>query len=264
VNRRHFIGAGIAVAAGLAGMPYSVAQIVNMNDAINKSGRQRMLSQRLAKSYMQIGQSVDPERSRKVLDVSLALFDRQLAELKGFAPTPENKAVLDDLSAAWKKYKDVLVRRAPNREDAKSILVINEEVLAMAQAATVQLEKLSATPTGRLVNMAGRERMLSQRMAKFYQAIHWGIATPAAQEKLNEARKEFTVALAELASSPKNTREITREIQLGQQQWIFFDNALNTGMGGSGNALLATNVATTSERILEVMDRITGMYEKLG
>lgn len=264
MNRRQFVGIGAAAATGLLGISYSVAQVANMNDAINKSGRQRMLSQRLAKSYLQIGQAVELERSRKILDSSLALFDRQLVELKAFAPTAENKAVLQDLSVAWLSYKEALVGRPPNQNDAQAVLVLNEEVLAMAQTATVQLEKLSGTATGRLVNIAGRQRMLSQRMAKFYQAINWGVATPGAKEKLSDARKEFIAALDELAASPKNTQEITQEIQLAQQQWIFFDNALNAGAGGGNKTRLATNVATTSERILEVMDRITGMYEKLG
>lgn len=262
MNRRQFVGAGIAAATGVLGISSSVAQVVNINDAINKSGGQRMLSQRLAKSYLQIGQTVDLDRSRRILDTSLSLFDRQLVELRAFAPTPENKTVLQDLSGAWLSYKDALVGRAPNPQDAKSILVINEEVLALAQAATVQLEKLSGTASGRLVNIAGRQRMLSQRMAKFYQAMSWGVAESDAKDKLFGARKEFISALAELAASPKNTPEIMQEIQLAQQQWIFFDNALSAGVTGGNRVQLATNVATTSERILEAMDRITGMYEK--
>lgn len=264
MNRRGFVGAGVAAAAGLLGMPYATAQVTNINDAINKSGRQRMLSQRLAKSYLQIGQSLDTDRSRRILDSSLALFDRQLVELKAFAPTPENKAVLQNLSSIWLDYKESLVGRAPNEADAKSILTLSDEVLALAQTSTVQLEKLSGTASGRLVNIAGRQRMLSQRMAKFYQALNWGIAPPAAKEKLFEARAEFIAALAELSASPKNTPAISREIQLAQQQWIFFDNALSAGLGGLRKTLLATNVATTSERILEAMDGITGMYESVG
>jgi hypothetical protein len=43
---------------------------------------------------------------------------------------------------------------------------------------------------------------------------------------------------------------------------MFFDNAL----GGSEKEKKTNslNVATTSERILEVMDNVVGMYEKLG
>jgi hypothetical protein len=103
-------------------------------------------------------------------------------------------------------------------------------------------------------------------MAKFYQAINWGIAPADAPAKLAQARKEFIAALAELAAAPKNTARISEEIALVQQQWVFFDNALGavTKAGGADRIMLATNVATTSERILETMDGITGMYEKLG
>ena len=58
------------------------SQIDDINAAINKAGRQRMLSQRMAKAYFQIGQKIDVDRSKKVLDSSVAAFDRQLIELK--------------------------------------------------------------------------------------------------------------------------------------------------------------------------------------
>ncbi|CAN5493763.1 hypothetical protein BH11PSE11_BH11PSE11_30320 [soil metagenome] len=264
MNRRLFLAAGVAASGALIGASYSFAQVSNINDAINKSGRQRMLSQRLAKCYFQIGQSIDTDRSKRILDSSLALFDRQLVELKGFAPTQDNKAVLNNLEKAWISYKDVLVGKASNQQDAKLIMTINEDVLAMAQESTLQLEKFSGTSAGRLVNMAGRQRMLSQRMAKFYQAVNWGVAPPDAMPKLMAARKEFVESLAVLANSPNNTPEIQSELELGKQQWIFFDNALNSAAGGPHNrAQLATNVATTSERILEVMDRVTGLYSRL-
>jgi hypothetical protein len=224
-----------------------------------------MLSQRLAKCYMQIGQGIDADHSKRILDASLALFDRQLVELKAFAPTQDNKAVLANLEKAWIYYKDVLVGKAPNQQDAKLILTINEDVLAMAQDATDQLEKFSGTASGKLVNIAGRERMLSQRIAKFYQAVNWGIAPPDTMSKLFAARKEFIESMTVLAHVPNNTPDIQSELELGKQQWTFFDNALNTSIEGTGNrTLLATNVATTSERILEVMDRVTGLYAKMA
>ena len=37
----------------------AMAQISDLNSAINKAGRQRMLSQRMAKAYFQLGQQVD-------------------------------------------------------------------------------------------------------------------------------------------------------------------------------------------------------------
>lgn len=265
MKRRQFVVGTLLIGMGSMATQRASAQIVNLNDAINKAGRQRMLSQRLAKSYLQIGQSIDLERSRNVLDTSLALFDRQLVELKAFAPSPENKTTLGELEKVWLRYKEVLVGRAPNAKDAALVISTSDEVLTLAHTVTVQLEKASPTAAGRLVNLSGRQRMLSQRMAKFYQAINWNISPADAKGKLETARKEFVEALGVLSGVQNNTVQIKSELELARQQWIFFENALVTRNDSDAmKRQLATNVATTSERILETMDRITGFYEKLA
>lgn len=143
MNRRHFLLTSLATSASLLLLPtaYADGSITLINDAINKSGRQCMLSQRMAKSYLQIGQAIDLPRSKKIFNISIALFERQLYELEAFAPTPENKATLSDLRKTWAVYKTVLVGNTPNRQDAVSIMMLNEQVLALAHACTVQLEK---------------------------------------------------------------------------------------------------------------------------
>jgi hypothetical protein len=265
MNRRHFLHAGVAVGGIVLGLSRASAQVININDAINKAGRQRMLSQRLAKGYLQIGQNIDPVQSQRIFGNSLALFDRQLAELTSFAPTADNKATVADLGKTWQVYRGILTASSPNLRDAKSVMSVNEDVLALAQTATVQLEKVSGTATARLVNLAGRQRMLSQRMAKFYQAFNWGVASSDALTKLAKSREEFISAMAELSASPKNTPTITQGIELAKLQWFFFDQALTVKPGGKEDKLrYADNVATTSERILELMDQITGMYQQLA
>ncbi|MFZ6774118.1 type IV pili methyl-accepting chemotaxis transducer N-terminal domain-containing protein [Undibacterium sp. SXout7W] len=264
MNRRHFIKTGLLVTGNLVLLTGAIAQILNINDAINKSGRQRMLSQRLAKAYLQLGQGIDAERSKKVLENSVTLFEAQLAELKAYAPTPDNRQILSEMEKAWSSYKQVLAGNAPNQEGARNIMVINEDILSMAQTATVQLEKYSGTSSGQWVNVSGRQRMLSQRMAKFYQAMQWGVAPPDAQAKLELARKDFVTGMNTLQNAPVNTQKIRDELALAQQQWMFFDSALRQMNDAKNNKLFATNVATTSERILTVMDGITGLYQQLS
>ena len=58
------------------------AQVTNINDAINKAGSLRYTANRLAKVYFQIGMGIDVDRSKRILDSAIALYDRRVVELK--------------------------------------------------------------------------------------------------------------------------------------------------------------------------------------
>ncbi|HSV51729.1 MAG TPA: type IV pili methyl-accepting chemotaxis transducer N-terminal domain-containing protein [Burkholderiaceae bacterium] len=259
MKRRELIVAG-AVLLPLAGR----AQVVDLNDAINKAGRQRMLSQRMAKSYCAAGQGVLPEMASETLAASMALFDRQLVELKVFAPTAEIKRSYVDLESAWGDYKAVLVGSRPSRDKAGDMITQAGRVLQLAHQGTGLLERNSGKPLGKLVNVAGRQRMLSQRMAAFYLSASWGVEASQATQELNKARDEFVAAQQLLSSAPEATPSIKAELLQADQQFVFFAAALRGLRPGQPDARAMANVFTTSERILQVMDGVTGMYSKQG
>ena len=235
----------------------ALAQITDLNSAINKAGRQRMLSQRMAKAYFQIGQQVEVDRSKKVLDASVALFDRQLVELKNFAPTPEIKDNYLKLEKSWLEYKDLLVGAQPSQDNGRKVLDLSEQVLSLAHQGTVQLEKQSASSAGRLVNVSGRQRMLSQRMAKNYSLVAAGLTNQAMSNQMISDATQFKQALVILGAASVSSSGIRNELALGESQWVFFDAALQRQPDARG----LQAVATTSERLLEVMDKVTGMYD---
>ena len=252
-------------ASGAVLLPVTArAQVVDLNDAINKAGRQRMLSQRMAKSYFAIGQGVEPELAERTLSASMGLFDRQLVELKMFAPQPLIKATYTQLESAWGDYKTALVGERPGKSHADEVIALASKVLALAHQGTGQLEKVADRPLGRLVNISGRQRMLSQRMAALYLSASWGVQTATSTAELTKARDEFVAAHQLLKGAPEATSSIKAELELAQMQWGFFESALRTLKPGNPDPRHMSHVFTTSERILQVMDGVTGMYSKLG
>ncbi|MBV7544026.1 type IV pili methyl-accepting chemotaxis transducer N-terminal domain-containing protein [Acidovorax sp. sic0104] len=268
-RRTLLIAAGSgAVASVLAWAPRPAhAQVASLNDAINKAGRQRMLSQRMGKAWLALAHRVQENAARQVLEQSIGLFERQLAELKAYAPTPTIRDTYGQLETAWASHKSTLVGGTPALSGAAAMLQADAKVLGLAHLGTVQYEAASGKAVGHLVNLAGRQRMLSQRMAKFYLAALLPVDAAASAAEIAKARTEFVAANEVLRKAPEANDRIRQELQLADGQWVFFDAALQrmqTGNATGNTARLVSDVFVASENLLSSMDKVTGLYAALG
>jgi len=254
----------LAAAAAASATTGTQAQVVDLNDAINKAGRQRMLSQRMGKAWLALVHQTSSANAQLVLDRSMALFDRQHVELKAYAPTPEIRDTYLKLEEAWSEYKTTLVGTVPNKSGAAAVLQADAKVLALAHQGTVQYETVLNRPVGKLVNVAGRQRMLSQRMAKFYYAAMLPVDAQVSNAEIGKSRHEFLSAMDLLRNAPQATDRIRSELQLADGQWFFFDKALKNMQASGATTKPLSDVFVTSENLLSVMDRVTGLYAAIA
>jgi len=251
----------VVTVAALWAMCFSAAwaSTLSLSEAINKAGRQRMLTQRIVKYYSLAGLDIDARNTRAGLYEAIALFETQLAELKSFSPDVTVDTALARVDTLWLPF-DAVASGAINREGARRLMTLDEEVLEAADRVVLALEALSERPYARLVNISGRQRMLLQRMAKFYHFQAWGLGSAAVLDQIDRARNEFQGALSELRASPENTPAIDRQLTAAAEQWQWLKSAL--GLYQS-DTYFPSIVDDAAEKTLAIMERVTHLYARL-
>ena len=102
---------------------------------INIAGRQRMLTQQIVKTYVQIGLGITPELSRRQLADGVRLFETQLSQLRHSAPDAQTRQSLAGMGKLWRRFK-FTATGAVNPSGAETLLGMDGELLAAAHELT--------------------------------------------------------------------------------------------------------------------------------
>lgn len=236
----------------------ALANIDSLESAINKAGRQRMLTQRIVATYAQVGMDIQTKKSKKQLKSAINLFEEQLAELKLYRDNGKINAQLYKVDQHWQQMKKIA--SAPvNREKAAELRDLAEETLRASHKVVIMLQDQSSNPSGRLVNISGRQRMLSQRMSTLYMLQAWNFTSSEYTSDYSTAINEFKGALAELRDSKLNTKEINKLLNKVRIEFSMLEKSLQQKNG----EFIPLMIKLSADKLLIKMNTITQLYEEL-
>lgn len=234
-------------------------QIIDMAryaDAINRAGQLRMLSQRLVKLYALGCAGTDAAATRALLLQSVERVDNNLAVLAKLLSRPTFGDLLDAALEPWGELRKLLAAAA----DVASLQALDElaeRLLAQAERLTTALESCGLASTLHVINVCGRQRMLSQRLAKQALLSHLLPGDAAREAESRRIVTEFDQALQYLGSVPLSTRDIREGLATAARTWSAMLAAVQRVQEADGRLSLAGS----SEALLELFDRLTGQYE---
>jgi hypothetical protein len=230
----------------------------NLAKLVDIAGKQRMLSQKIAKAYFFYGQGIRPDKTRKQLLDSINEFDRNYEVIR---KAVDNQGV-QDMLVYIKMAKDelaTLAKQPYNKENASLVLDYSETMLEGSQDIVSRLEEMSKLKKEAIVNLAGRQRMLTQRIAKYYIAYQAGFRDHNTVEQLKAAVAEFEEAHAALRKARQNTAEIKAELTKVEKLWnVVAKFYKDVERGG-----LPVIVLATTDNIMATMNKITHQYVEL-
>ena len=234
-----------------------VGRVLSVAESINKAGQQRMLSQRISKNYLLITHRINTRDAISELDQSIATFEENLFNLRETVIVDSIKQKLTTLEKEWQDFRQFVMDKRSKDHSAK-VLSMNNQLLAAAHDLVLALEKSSGKQSAQLINVSGRQRMLSQRIAFYYVASYVGYREDSTHQAFKIAVAEFDEGLTFLMKSKVNTKEINEGLERVQRQWVFYQNKLK-GLGEA--AYIPRVIRVITEAFLVDMDKITKQYE---
>lgn len=227
---------------------------------IASAGRLRTQSQRLAKLYVQAAMGLKAGQARQQIDTGVADVDAEFIRLARYGRKASVQRVYARSEALWQEMRGLL-KKSPDAASSERINLLADELMVHTGKLVMQIEGEGETAVGRLLDLSSRLNMLSQRLARLYLQAYAGNHSQGVLIDIEQARKEFANGLLELDTARENTVSSRDNIGLVRNQWIFFDNAIrDLNKADHREDKSAQNVATSSERIAQVLDQTCLQY----
>ena len=200
---------------------------------INLAGKQRMLTQKMSKEALFIAKGINAKANTENLKKTAELFDKTL---KGLAngdeslklPKTTDKDILAQLtkvSELWASLKPNIDKVAEGKSDKATLEAIAKENLPLLKnmnEAVQMYAKASgstlAPEMAKTINLAGKQRMLTQKMTKELLLVANEINVKENSENVKKTGQLFESTLKDLTDKCKN-EEIKKQLEVVAKLW---------------------------------------------
>ena len=234
-------------------------------EAVNRAGQLRMLSQRLVKLYLLRVADVRADSASRALADSLQRIELNLEWLSKKLGATEAAGMLAPVLAQWSSLHALLQRQA--RADlALDVDALAQQLLDAAERLTESLKRQGALPTLQVLNIVGRQRMLSQRYAKYALLTLIGAQDMVPQAAALQAatQQAFADGLDYLRAAPLSTPDIRQMLDAVQQTWRQMVELASCPCEAATPTLLRERwerLFLDSESLLDALEQLFERYE---
>lgn len=261
---------------------------------LNLSGKQRMLSQKMSKEVMLIALDVDKNKNIKNLTATVALFDKTLKGLRdgdaslGLPPTTSKRILrqLDKINdkhwqAFHKTIQEILAAKNVSQEQVGAIATANLPLLKQMNKCVKLYEKdavlilsagIDSDPTLAVsINLAGKQRMLTQKMSKEFLLVAYGYNSEENKLNLFETATLFERTLkglqygdATLDLKGTKNEAIRTQLQVVTALWANFKPIVEKAATSTATPIAAeiNTLANQNLPLLAEMNKAVKLFEK--
>ena len=251
---------------------------------LNVAGRQRMLTQQMTKAACMKILHINPVKRSEEAFIAAAEFEDNLDDLingdtrRNLAPVqdPKSQAILREVVGTSPALTSSIKQLVSGDLHSFAMALVLERNVPLLEKAeeTVSLIEAAAREghTGPMVastlNKAGRQRMLSQRIAKNLCLISANLEAEKARKDLVVASANFTQTMAGLRHGdpangllPPPTSDIEARLETVQGCWQRVqDSVMTVQTGGSVTPARLQEIVAELDLILEEMDAVLQLW----
>ncbi len=228
-------------------------------EAVNRGGQLRMLSQRIVKLQALRVARVDAAGASTLLAQSRARALANLEVVENLVSRSTHGDLLGNIRASWRSVEVALDSAAA----PSGLAELDSRAEQLSAGADRLVTALGGGDPGsglHAVNICGRQRMLSQRLAKL--ALLGGLLEAphdaSARRQAEATALEFERAMAFLGAASPGIDGVQPQLDEAAQAWSRMRAAVSQAGGHAGRLELAAS----SEAVLESFEQLTGRLER--